>query len=238
MQLVNKERQRKIRHELLTEAPNEGTPEREIYDLNRNTSPLLRLPPELRNRIYELVLSVGQINVCYKKWEHKSRASRSGQRSTEAVVEGGFYCRILDKKQDPWKTSPSHHHPNVAPPRSGSSHVKYQQGMALLSSVCRQLYNETVLLPYALNVWSFESNHVMERLLLKEKRLPRPHRRAIRMLYTPSVLTVAVEKAFGNLEVLLLQGGVRMTRVEVVKGEGKAVLWEVQHRWWKEEGRK
>ena len=31
MQLVNKERQRKIRHELLTEAPNEGTPEREMY---------------------------------------------------------------------------------------------------------------------------------------------------------------------------------------------------------------
>jgi hypothetical protein len=30
MQLVNKERQRKIRHELLTEAPNEGTPEREM----------------------------------------------------------------------------------------------------------------------------------------------------------------------------------------------------------------
>jgi hypothetical protein len=110
--------------------------------------------------------------------------------------------------------------------------------MTLLSAVSRQLYNETVLLPYALNVWSFESNHVMERLLLKEKRLPRPHRRAITILYTPSVLTVAMEKAFGNLEVLLLQGGVRMTRVEVVKGEGKAVLWEVQHRWWKEEGRK
>jgi hypothetical protein len=31
MQLVNKERQRKIRHELLTEAPNESTPEREMY---------------------------------------------------------------------------------------------------------------------------------------------------------------------------------------------------------------
>lgn len=84
----------------------------------------------------------------------------------------------------------------------------------------------------------------MERLLLKEKRLPVLQRRAIRILYTPSVLTVAVERAFGSLEVLLLQGGVRMTRVVVEKGEGDAsgsakgkggTLWEVEHRWWKEE---
>jgi len=82
----------------------------------------------------------------------------------------------------------------------------------------------------------------MERLLLKEKRLPIPHRRAIRILYTPSVLTVAVEKAFGSLEVLLLQGGVRMTKVVINdhegdgdgKGKGReAVLWEVKYKWWK-----
>ncbi|KAK0642031.1 hypothetical protein B0T16DRAFT_334305 [Cercophora newfieldiana] len=248
MQLVNKERQRKIRHELLTEAPNEGTPERETYDLNRTASPLLRLPPELRNRIYELVLSVGQINVCYKKWSHKNHTTRSGQRTTETVVEGGFYCRILPKTQDPWKLAvTSRNHSGAAAQGESSSDTKttkYPQGMTLLSSASRQLYNETVLLPYALNVWSFESNHVMERLLLKEKRLPVLQRRAIRILYTPSVLTVAVEKALGSLEVLLLQGGVRMTRVVIEKGEGDAsgsgkgkggTLWEVEHRWWGEE---
>ena len=107
--------------------------------------------------------------------------------------------------------------------------------MTLLSSISRQLYHETVLLPYALNVWSFESNHVMERLLLKEKRLPLPHRRAIRILYSPSVLTVAVEKALGQLEAVLLQGGVRMTKVVVVGQDGKdsKVVWEIAHRWWR-----
>ncbi len=72
---------------------------------------------------------------------------------------------------------------------------------------------------------------------MKEKRLPLPQRRAIRVLYAQHVLTAAAEKSFGNLEVVLLQGGVRMTKrvieADPENGGRRTVLWEVGHRWWK-----
>ena len=191
-------------------------------DRNQQLSPLLRLPPELRNRIYELVLDVGQINVCFKKWEHKARM-RNGQRYYETIV-GGFWCRILPKDQNPWGSGPKVTGP---PPR---------RGLKLLSPVCRQLYHETALLPFRLNAWSFESLHVMDRFVMKEKRLALPHRRAIRMLYTPTVLPTAVEKYFGGLEVIVLQTGLTMVKQpqdhSSEDGRRQTVAWAVYHRKW------
>ena len=197
-------------------------PPADSLDRNRRLSPLLRLPPELRNRIYELVLDVGQINVCFKKWEHKAR-TRNGQRYYE-TVGGGFWCRILAKDQNPWggPKAPS------APPR---------RGLKLLSPVCRQLYHETALLPFRLNAWSFESLHVMDRFVMKEKRLALPHRRAIRMLYSQTVLPAPVEKYFGGLEVVVLETGLTMVRQKTEHSledeSGQTVAWAVFHRKWK-----
>ncbi|KAK3688693.1 hypothetical protein B0T22DRAFT_160874 [Podospora appendiculata] len=231
----NKERQRKIRHELHKSFPKPGSLEFELWDRNQRLSPLLRLPPELRNRIYELLLSVGQINVRYKRWEHRIRTDSSNSSSSSSnrshnqrplydTIEGGFWCRLLAREQDPWQQQP--------PP---AAHM-HGTGMTLLSPVCRQLYHETALLPYSLNAWSFESAHVMERYVIKEKRLPLPQRRAIRLLYSQHVLTAHVEKFFGGLEVVLLTGGTRMTK-RVIEADPenagrRTVLWEVAHRWW------
>ncbi|AEO58260.1 hypothetical protein MYCTH_2305461 [Thermothelomyces thermophilus ATCC 42464] len=172
---LNKERQRKVRNALHRSLPREDTPEHALWTRNQQLSPLLRLPPELRNRIFELVLNVGQINVCFKRWEHRLRIKpgNPGHRYYE-TIEGGFYCRILERNQNPWKA-----HRDGPPPR---------RGMTLLSPVCRQLYHETALLPFRLNAWSFESLRVLDRFVMKEKRLPRPQRRAIRLLYTQTVL--------------------------------------------------
>ncbi|KAK0718553.1 hypothetical protein B0T26DRAFT_646352 [Lasiosphaeria miniovina] len=208
----NKERQRKVRHELHKSFPKPGSLELELWERNQQVSPFFRLPPELRNRIYELVLSVGQINVCYKRWEHKPRRP----------VEGGFWCRLLDTTQNPWTT-----------PGTGTGTELH--GMTLLSPVCRQLYHETALLPYSMNAWSFESPHVMDRYVVKEKRLPRPQRRAIRMLYSQHVLTTATEKFFGGLEVILLQGGIKMTKhvvdVDPDNAGRRTIVWDVSHHW-------
>lgn len=137
--------------------------------------------------------------------------------------EGGFWCRVLGRKQNPWPTNPF----KVEPPR----------GMTLLSPVCRQLYHETALLPYSINTWSFESSYVMDRYIVKEKRLPVTHRRAIRVLYSQGVLTVALEKYFGGLEVVLLKGGLRMTKhiidADPEHAGRQMVTWDVSSPWWK-----
>lgn len=214
---LNKERQKKIRLKLYKSLPADGSSEAELWQRNERLSLLLRLPPELRNRIYELVLYVGQIKVCYKKWEHRRRLH------TE-TVEGGWYCRLLHKEQNPWDLWPLEH---PQPPR----------GMTLLSPVCRQLHHETALLPFSLNAWSFESQQVMDRFVVKEKRLPMPHRRAIRLLYSQAVLTTAVEKYFGGLEVILLENNTRMTKhvidVDPDHAGCRRIAWDITHPWWK-----
>ncbi|KAK4142559.1 uncharacterized protein C8A04DRAFT_29836 [Dichotomopilus funicola] len=237
---LNKERQRKIRNMLHKSLPQENSRELALLERNQQLSPLLRLPPELRNRIFELILDVGQINVCYKRWEHRSRTTKTGQRSHE-TVNGGFYCRILDKHQNPWR----HPRDGVRPspssiPTTASSlpSPRPRRGMTLLSPVCRQLYHETALLPFRLNAWSFDSSHTMDRYILKEKRLPLAQRRAIRLLYAQTVLTSPVEKYFGGLEVIVLGTGLTMIRRveeegDPERGYRKVVAWDLSHTKWK-----
>ncbi len=167
------------------------------WQLNRDASPLLRLPPELRNRIYEILLSVGQINVHYTPWVHKSKTQST---------KGGFGCQILDREQNPFALK-----------RGGPQGDHPRRGLTLLSGVCRQLYHDTALLPYQLNAWSFENNHVMERFVLKERRLSRFQRRAIHTLYVKEGLNPVMEKFFGGLKVLLLGDGTKLTNMAVAE---------------------
>lgn len=179
-------------------------------------SPLLRLPGELRNRIYELVLDVGQVHVLYKRWGHRAR--KDGKLGYE-TIEGGFHCQVLDRRQDPWAPRPT-----GGPPR---------KGMTLLSGVCRQLYHETSALPFGLNYWSFENVGVMDRLFIKEKRMTRAQRRAIKTLYSELPLTVSHDKVFENLEVVLLRHNVRMVRVKKKNFLGQTYsTWDVKNSWW------
>lgn len=188
--------------------------------------------------------------MCFKRWEHKARTRTNGQRYYPATAEGGFWCRILDRDQNPWRESK----PTTAAAAAAATittttttittsaprarHRPPTRGMTLLSPVCRQLYHETVLLPFRLNAWSFESLHVMDRYVIKEKRLPLPHRRAIRLLYTQTVLPTAVEKYFGGLEVVVLDTGLTMVK-RVVEPPGadqdrrQTVAWDVYSRKWK-----
>ncbi|KAK4173329.1 hypothetical protein QBC36DRAFT_194921 [Triangularia setosa] len=241
---LNKSRQRKIRNKLHKSLPIQGSRESEIWTQNTQ-SPLLRLPPELRNRIYELVLSVGQIQVIFKKYQF--RAINNGMntnthRPLYETLPGGFGCLILDREEHPWPTG-AHLHKGLSPTEREKTWCNsWSRGMTLLSPVCRQLYHETVLLPYRLNAWSFRSMAVMDRYLVKERRLPKSHREAIRVLYSQCVLTDAMEKLLGGLEVVRLVGGVRMTKrvVEVDGDHGgkKVVYWDINRdslnsrKWW------
>lgn len=195
------------------------------WEQNQRRSPLLRLPPELRNRIYELVLDVGQVNVGFKRWEHRLRTPH-GRRAFD-TIEGGFCCRVLGRDENPWRPS--------KPPVPGDPAPS--RGMTLLSPVCRRLYHETTLLPYTLNAWSFASRHVMERYVMKEKRLPLPQRRAIHTLYSQHVLPWAVEKYLGGLKVIVLENGLKMTKrfieADLEHGQRPTISWDLSHQKWK-----
>jgi hypothetical protein len=130
-------------------------------------SPLLRLPAELRLAIYEYVLDVGMIHVHYRRFVHKSYKIASGSKNDES--QRGLNCAIFERGtnldglwnrygQDRWT-----HDLKLE---------QNQRGMTLLNPVCRQLYQETALLPYKLNLWSCHNESVYDRILIKDSKLP------------------------------------------------------------------
>ncbi|TLS25047.1 hypothetical protein PpBr36_07295 [Pyricularia pennisetigena] len=167
------------------------------------TSPLLRLPAELRLRIYELLLDVGQISIDYRVWTPHTKA------------RPGFYCRTLASDADPWASPPAHHREVVcwdpalrghdASGGRGAGKVAKtgatSGGVTLLSGVCRQLYHETATLPFQLNTWSFHSPRLMNRYL-KERRMTLKQRRAVKILIVKEKPSKAVENMFGCLQVV------------------------------------
>ncbi|KAF2270746.1 hypothetical protein CC78DRAFT_596414 [Lojkania enalia] len=84
---------------------------RKIMERNRNESPLLRLPGELRNQIFEYVLDLG--------YELRTSNSYIKRRGMSPIVHAG------------------------------------KRNALSLLHVCRQLYDETTILPYTLNTFTF-----------------------------------------------------------------------------------
>ncbi|KAL8379342.1 hypothetical protein RB599_008957 [Gaeumannomyces hyphopodioides] len=200
--MQNKSCRKRVRQSI-EQVPPESSDEHRIYEQNSQTSPLLRLPPELRLRIYELLFSVGQISIAYRPWDPRGRART------------GFYCRTLSAGQNPWKHSTSgmekgreaHSGSDVSEAALvgvGSSPGS-SSGVTLLSGVCRQLYHETAVLPFKLNVWSFVGSRLVERYL-KERRMSLRQRRAVRTLFAREKASASVEKSFGGLKVIGWRG--------------------------------
>jgi hypothetical protein len=91
-------------------------------------------------------------------------------------------------------------------------------GVTLLAPVSRQLYRETALLPFELNAWCFESAAVLERYVLRERRLAPEQRRALRTLYVDAGFAGGnlAHKCFRELEVLIWCSPSEGTRRTVV----------------------
>ncbi|TLD10088.1 hypothetical protein PgNI_05888 [Pyricularia grisea] len=190
--MQNKSRRKRVRQSI-DQLPPEGS----------LTSPLLRLPAELRLRIYELLLDVGQISIDYRAWTPNTKA------------RPGFYCRTLASKADPWALPPVDHRgisrdpalrgQNTAPESRVADKVTQTGatlgGVTLLSGVCRQLYHETAILPFQLNTWSFHSPRLLNRYL-KERRMTLKQRRAVKVLVVREKPSKAVENMFGGLQVV------------------------------------
>ncbi|KAF2109937.1 hypothetical protein BDV96DRAFT_604417 [Lophiotrema nucula] len=152
----------------------EGTKEAQLWTHNQVASPLLRLPAELRMRIYDFLYPKGGTILIEELKDHAGKSL-------------GFGCRICEASTDPWRARGKRE--DKMNPNSDSL-TPFTTSMTLLNGVCRQLYRETALLPYARNSWGpgdgeialWNSHTSFSSYVVVQKRLPLPHRKAIRIL--------------------------------------------------------
>ena len=176
-------------------------------------SPFFRLPPEIRNRIYSLVLGVGHIHIRYRPWSSRAAGHTTMATATAtAPKETGFYALALPADADPWgrafkktmrKIPTDETSKTGASPTGNMSTASAGYSTALLR-VCRQIHAEAALLPFSLNAWSFESTRVMERYLVRDRRLALAQRRAMRVLVVADDLpSRSMERCLGGLRVVV-----------------------------------
>ncbi|RKU46722.1 hypothetical protein DL546_001315 [Coniochaeta pulveracea] len=186
-----------------------------IWNRNQEVSPFLRLPPEIRNRIYEFTFYVGIIKVDHRPTRYVYKDGRVTSSRTRddlrEIIPGGFFCHRLPIDRNPFVD----HEPAKPPPR----------GMTLLSPVCRQLYHETSAIPFALNHWCFERPWMLDRYILRERRLPRAQRRAFRVLYLDGRLADEVLRLLTGLEFLIspLNGSKRELVTNYITRQGDTI---------------
>ncbi|EPE02429.1 hypothetical protein F503_00697 [Ophiostoma piceae UAMH 11346] len=178
-------------------------------------SPFFRLPPEIRNRIYTLVLGVGHVHIRYRPWNSRA-ASRSNTATATAITpkKSGFYAIALPADADPWgracknmmrkiQTGMTSKTAASTPGKTSTASVSAGYSTALVQ-VCRQIHTEAALLPFSLNAWSFESTHIMERYLVRDRRLALAQRRAMRVLVVADDLpSRSIERYLGGLRVVV-----------------------------------
>ena len=111
--------------------------------LNHSTSPFLRLPAEIRVRIYSLVLGGQQLWI-----SHTSSKLRCGEPGKTSLGPSSQYFHRWGKF--------GHY---TAEPLSSANPFSSTLHLGLLR-VCRQMYTETALLPYALNTFTFKDDSV------------------------------------------------------------------------------
>lgn len=118
-----------------------------IKSMNRNSvvSPFLRLPGEIRNKIYGFVVGGHHIRIGYTPHLHQSKTIKGEPHRIH--VGGGFFHHLAAR---------------------GKPSRRYQKAQSLhlgLLRVCRQVYGEAALLPYSANMFSFRDDRVMMRCL-------------------------------------------------------------------------
>ena len=127
---------------------------------NATTSPLLRLPPEIRNRIFHFVLGGEHIHV----FRDYQRQGTTNGRRPRSLDKRGYWCLY-----------------NTTAGIGASDEDKWKHFYSIkLLLVCRQIYAEACLLPYALNIFSAYNATVLRSAFLPS--LKPCQRRALRSL--------------------------------------------------------
>lgn len=145
---------------------------------NQSNSPFLRLPAEIRNKIYEDALGGNTILIGYETFKSSS---------FRVVPVFKYHCTVYNRKTDPFI---ERHSPRVTVSTS----------FTMLNNVCRQLYLETNILASKLNLLAFTTHNVMFNFLLMEQRFSLPQCLAIKELALYNDPGPAILEYLPNLE--------------------------------------
>ena len=128
---------------------------------NATSSPLLRLPPEIRNHIFSLALNHGYIPITFPERSCRWRIKRAERRG----FEYRYHCKQLcDLFYNPISfSSRSCSFKLKKRPIRNFKRVNHLKRPINLLFVCRQIYAETALLPYKVNTWVIELHRPWER---------------------------------------------------------------------------
>ena len=126
---------------------------------NSTVSPFLRLPAEIRNNIYGFVFGYHLLKILYIRHERRIKTI-NGER--HRVHIGGGYTNRL-----------------AGPERVYDEQQKVEGLHLGMLRVCRQVYDEAALLPYALNRVAFENAWA------KRQCLNTPQKRALARFSVP-----------------------------------------------------
>lgn len=187
--------------------------------MNQSNSPFLRLPREVRSRIYEYALGGKTIIIGYETYRTVESASEP-----DRIISVFRYCCAVHSKR------------NVNPFKKQLPYINVSHGYTPLNNICRQLYNETSVLPYTLNTLAFSTHNTMFNFLFLEQRLSREQRDAITSITLHDALPMPNLLTFmRNLQKVELtddlpgnsKGSYKVTRV---KGKAPKLL-NTRHVW-------
>jgi hypothetical protein len=89
----------------------------------------------------------------------------------------------------------------------GGHAVSFGPDMRNLSQTCRQLYEETAVLPFKTYTWSFETAFTLEQWVSMKTQIPSEHKNAVRTVAVPAPGPYrSSERILTNLQEVLLIG--------------------------------
>jgi hypothetical protein len=147
------------------------------------------------------------LRVCAWVSNDQDRTYRSSYEKRTPVFR--YHCTVFNHLINPFK--------EVQQP-----YVKVSTKFTLLNNVCRQLYLETAVLPYKLNMIAFDSQNIMVNFLLHEQRLSRQQRHALAKLLVRNDLPGANMLTFlPNLKKVLVDTQPVLTWYTVIRDDGE-----------------
>jgi hypothetical protein len=142
------------------------------WSTNQLESPFLRLPAEIRNRIYDFAFGDKTIKIGYETYRMKSYRNKPNK--VTPVFK--YHCTVFNRHINPFRDDVP------------EALLYSANGFTLLNNICRQLYLETAYLPFTTSLIAFDSHNIMVNFVLHEQYLSRRQRCAITKLALPDHL--------------------------------------------------